>query len=77
MLIRRIKDMCGQDISIRYPNKENHDRKKDETDSKGMMIFARPSGSGYPSQLESMMTYGSAKANPQRPTMFYKGFISR
>ena len=26
MVIRRIKDMCGQVISVRYPDKENHDR---------------------------------------------------
>ena len=56
MVIRRIKDRCGQVISVRYPNKENHDRKKDETDSKGMMIFARPSGSGYPSQLKAIIS---------------------
>ena len=77
MVIRRIKDMCGQVISVRYPNKTNHDRKKDETDNKGMMIFARPSGSGYPNQLEAVIPYGSTKAYPQRPTLFYKDFISR
>ena len=26
MVIQRIKDNCGQVISVRYPNKENHDR---------------------------------------------------
>ena len=46
MVIRRIKDRYGQVISVRYPNKENHDRQKDETDSNGMMIFAWPPGSG-------------------------------
>ena len=40
MVIRRIKDMCGQVISVRYPNKDNHDRQKDETDSNVMRIFA-------------------------------------
>ena len=34
MVIRRIKDMCGQVILVRYPDKENHDRKKDKSDSK-------------------------------------------
>ena len=34
MVIQRIKDSCGQVISVRYPDKENHDRKKDETDNK-------------------------------------------
>ena len=34
MVIQRIKDMCGQVISVRYPNQENQDHKKDETDSK-------------------------------------------
>ena len=28
MVIRRIKDMCGQVISVGYPNKENHDLKR-------------------------------------------------
>ena len=66
--------MCGQGISVRYPNKENDDRKKDESDSKGMMIFARPSGSGYPSQLEAIIPYGSTKAYSQRPTLFTRIF---
>ena len=74
MVIGRIKDRCDQVISVRYPNKENHDRKKDETDRKGMMIFARPSGSGYPSQLEAIIPYGSPKAYSQGPTLFYKDF---
>ena len=77
MVIWRIKDMCRQVISVRYPNKENHDRKKDETDNKGMMIFARPSGSGYPNQLEAIIPYGSTKAYSQRPTLFTRIFISR
>ena len=34
MVIRRIKDMSDQVVSVMYPSKENHDRKKDETDSK-------------------------------------------
>ena len=74
MVIRRIKDMCGQVISARYPNKTNHNHKKDETDSKGMMIFARPSGSGYPSQLKAIIPYGSTKAYSQRPTLFTRIF---
>ena len=47
---------------------------KGETDSKGMMIFARPSGSGYPNQLEAVIPYGSTKAYSQRPTLLYKDF---
>ena len=77
MVIRRIKDRSGQVISVRYPNKQNHDRKKDELDSKGMMIFARLSGFGYPNQLEAVIPYGSTKAYSQQPTLFYKDFISR
>ena len=77
MVIRRIKDMCGQVVSVRCPNKEYHDRKNDETDRKGMMIFAWPSGSGYPNQLEAVITYRSTKAYSQRPTLFYKDFMSR
>ena len=34
MAIRRIKDKYGQVISVRYPDKENHDRKKDEANNK-------------------------------------------
>ena len=34
MVIRRIKGRSGQVILVRYPNKENHDHKKDETDNK-------------------------------------------
>ena len=56
--------MCDQVISVRYPNKENHERKKDETDSKGMMIYARPSGSGYPRQLVARL-----HMEPQRHTL--------
>ena len=41
---------------------------------KGMMIFARPPGSGYPNQLEAIIPYGSTKAYSQRPTLFYKDF---
>ena len=77
MVIGRITDMCGQVISVRYPDKENHDRKKGETDSKGMMIFARPSGSGCPNQLEAVVPYGSTKAYPQRLTLFTRIFIFR
>ena len=77
MVIWRIKAMCGQVISVKYPNKENHDRQKDETDSKDMMIFARPPGSGYPNQLKVIIPYGSTKAYSQQPTLFYKDFISR
>ena len=47
---------------------------KGETDSKGMMIFARPSGSGYPSQLEAIIPYGSTKAYSQRPTLVTRIF---
>ena len=39
MVIRRVNDMCGQVISVRYPDKENHEHQKDEADSNGMMIF--------------------------------------
>ena len=77
MVIRRINDMCGQVISVRYPNKENHDRQKDETDSNGMMIFAWPPGSGYPNQLEAITPYGSTKAYSQQPTLYTRIFISR
>ena len=28
LVIRRIKDMCGQAISVRYPDKANHDRQR-------------------------------------------------
>ena len=77
MVIQGIKDMCDQVISVRYPDKQNHDRKKDETDNKGMMIFPRPSGSGYPNQLEAIIPYGSTKAYSQWPTLFYKDLISR
>ena len=77
MVIRRIKERRGQVISVRYPDKENHDYKKDETDIKGMMIFARPSGSGWPNQLEAVIPYGSTKAYPQWPTLFTRIFIFR
>ena len=77
MVIRRIKDKCGQDISIQYPDKETHDCKRDESESKGMMIFARPSGSGYPSQLKAIITYGATKPYPLRITLFYEDFIFR
>ena len=39
-----------------------------------MMIFARPSGSGYPNQLEAIIPYGSTKAYSQRPTLFTRIF---
>lgn len=77
MVIRRIKDMCGQVILVRYPDKENHDRQRMRLTAKVWWFFARPSGSGYPSRLEAMIPYGSTKAYPQRPTPFYKDFISR
>ena len=41
-----------------------------------MMIFARPSGFGYPNQPEAVIPCGSTKAYPLQPTLFYKDFIS-
>ena len=73
MVVRRIKDICGQAILVWYPDKENHDRQR-EIDIKGMMIFARPSGSGYPSQLEAIISIWIYKGIPSEAYSVLQGF---
>ena len=72
MVVWRIKNLCGQAISVRYPVKESHDHQRVRLTAIVWWFLRDHQG---PDTQVSWKPYGSTKTYSQRPTIFFKDFI--